>query len=274
MRPRWLRPGTWLLTGFIGVYVAFVLVPLLWLALGAFKTRFESLRSPPTLLFTPTFEAFQKVIAGGFGSVFGNSVTIALANVALSLVLGIPAAYALSRMRGPARKNLAFWVLSIRLAPAFGLVIPLYAFMRTVGLLDTIGAVIIAHLTINLPLAIWLMMSYFDDLPTDIEEAAIIDGASRFGILRWVVLPLSGPMLVAVSMLVFVFSWNEFLFAFILTSSDAQTVPALIAGLAGTMNFDWPLMSALSVSALVPAFVVVLFAQRQITEGLTAGAIK
>lgn len=268
------RAEAWLLGGFISVYVVFVLFPLLWLALGAFKSRFESLRSPPTLIFTPTFEAFQKVFAGGFGGVFGNSVTIAVANVALALILGVPAAYALSRMHGAPRRNLAFWVLSIRLAPAFGLVIPLYAFMRSIGLLDTLWAVIVAHLTINLPLAIWLMMSYFDDLPRDIEEAAIIDGATRFGVLRYVVLPISGPMLIAVSMLVFVFSWNEFLFAFILTSSDAQTVPALIASLAGTMNFDWPLMSALSVSALVPAFLVVLFAQRHITEGLTAGAVK
>ena len=274
MKRAWRRPGTWLLAGFIGIYVTFVLLPLAWLALGAFKTRFESLRSPPSLIFTPTLEAFEKVVAGGFGRVFVNSLTVAGSNVALALLFGIPAAYALSRMHGPVRRNLAFWVLSIRLAPAFGLVIPLYAFMRSVGLLDTVGAVIVAHLTINLPLAIWLMMSYFDDLPTDIEEAAIIDGASRLGVLRWVVLPISGPMIIAVSMLVFVFSWNEFLFAFILTSSDAQTLPALIAGLAGTMNFDWPLMSALSITALVPAFLVVLFAQRHITEGLTTGAVK
>lgn len=270
----WRRPGTWVILGFITVYAAFVLLPILWLALGSLKTRFESLRSPPTLIFTPTFEAFEKVFAGGFGSVFGNSVTIGLANVALSLLFGIPAAYALSRMRGPARKNLAFWVLSIRLAPAFGLVIPLYTFIRMAGLMDTLAAVIIAHLTMNLPLAIWLMMSFFDDLPVEIEEAAIIDGANRLGVLGHVVIPLSGPMIVAVSLLVFVFSWNEFLFAFILTSREAQTVPALIASLAGTMNFDWPLMSALSVSALIPAFLVVLIAQRQITEGLTMGAIK
>ncbi|MFO7545086.1 MAG: carbohydrate ABC transporter permease [Trueperaceae bacterium] len=268
------RAGNWILGAFIGVYLAFVLLPILWLALGSLKSRFESLRSPPALIFQPTYEAFQKVLFGGVGQVFGNSVTIAGVNVLLSLLLGIPAAYALSRMRGPARKNLAFWVLSIRLAPAFGLVIPLYVFIRGIGLIDTLGAVIVAHMTISLPLAIWLMMSYFDDLPVDIEEAAIIDGANRLGVLWWVVIPLSGPMIVAVSLLVFVFSWNEFLFAFILTSSDAQTVPALIASLAGTMAFDWPLMSAISVTALLPAFVVVLFAQRLIAEGLTMGAVK
>jgi len=268
------RLSNWLLGGFISVYALFVLVPIVWLAIGSLKTRFQSLRSPPTLIFQPTFEAFQKVLAGGVGHVFGNSVTIAGINVMLALLLGIPAAYALSRMRGPARKNLAFWVLSIRLAPAFGLVIPLYAFIRGIGLIDTLGAVVVAHMTITLPLAIWLMMSYFDDLPVDIEEAAIIDGASRLGVLWWVIIPLSGPMIVAVALLVFVFSWNEFLFAFILTSSEAQTVPALIASLAGTMNFDWPLMSAISVTALLPAFIVILFAQRAITEGLTMGAVK
>lgn len=268
------RLGSWFLGGYLAVYLLFVLFPILWLLLGSLKSRYEALLVPPRLLFQPTLLAFEKILSGGLLHVFGNSVTIGLANVALALLLGVPAAYGLSRMRGKARDNLAFWILSIRMAPAFGLVIPIYALMRGIGLLDTLPAVIIAHLTINLPLAVWLMLSYFDDLPVDMEEAALIDGATHLQVLLRVLLPLSGPMLVAVALLVFVFSWNEFLFAFILTSSQAQTVPALIASLAGTMNFDWPLMSAISVSALAPAFLVVFFAQRAITEGLTMGAVK
>jgi ABC-type glycerol-3-phosphate transport system permease component len=270
----WRRPGAYLVAIYIAIHVVFVTFPILWLVLGSIKSRFAALRSPPTLFFEPTYEAFGKIFAGGLVGVFGNSVTIGAINVALALLLGVPAAYALARMRGPVRKNVAFWILSIRLAPAFGLVIPLYALMRGLGLLDTLAAVVIAHLTINLPFAIWLMMSYFDDLPVETEEAAVIDGANRFQVLWHVLLPVSAPMLVAVSMLVFVFSWNEFLFAFILTSSDAQTVPALIASLAGTMSFDWPLISALSVSALLPALLVVVIAQRFIAKGLTMGSVQ
>lgn len=262
------------LTGYLAVYLAFVLFPIVWLLLGSLKTRYEALLSPPKLLFRPTLLAFEKILSGGLLHVFGNSLTIGLVNVVLALLLGVPAAYGLSRMKGPGRANLSFWILSIRMAPAFGLVIPIYALMRGIGLLDTLPAVILAHLTINLPLAVWLLLAYFDDLPAEMEEAALIDGATRLQVLTRVILPLSGPMLVAVALLVFVFSWNEFLFAFILTSSRAQTVPALIASLAGTMNFDWPLMSAISVAALVPAFVVVFFAQRSITEGLTMGAVR
>ena len=270
-RPRW---SSLLIGSYLGVYLVFVLFPILWLLLGSLKSRYEALLVPPKLIFRPTLVAFEKILSGGLLHVFGNSLTIGLANVVLAMLLGIPAAYGLSRMRGKARDNISFWILSIRMAPAFGLVIPIYALMRGIGLLDTLPAVIIAHLTINLPLAVWLLLSYFDELPEDMEEAAMIDGATRLQTLTHVILPLSGPMLVAVALLVFVFSWNEFLFAFILTSSQAQTVPALIASLAGTMNFDWPLMSAISVAALAPAFVVVFFAQRSITEGLTMGAIK
>jgi ABC-type glycerol-3-phosphate transport system permease component len=273
MRPSWRHPGTWLVAGYIAVYLVFVALPIAWLALGSLKSRFEALRTPPRVIFEPTFVAYDKIFAGGLADVFVNSVTIGAVNVVLALLLGVPAAYALARMRGPVRKNIAFWILSIRLAPAFALVIPLYTLMRLLGLLDTLTAVVIAHLTINLPFAIWLMMSYFADLPVETEEAAIVDGASRVQVLWYVLLPTSAPMLVAVSLLVFVFSWNEFLFAFILTSSQAQTVPALIASLAGTMSFDWPLISALSVSALLPAFLVVVLAQRSITRGLTMGAV-
>ena len=269
-----LKWGNAFVTVYLAVYLVFVLFPIVWLVLGSLKSRYEALLVPPKLLFRPTFLAFDKILSGGLLHVFGNSLSIGLANVALAMLLGIPAAYGLSRMRGAARDNIAFWILSIRMAPAFGLVIPIYALMRGLHLLDTLPAVIVAHLTINLPLAVWLLLSYFDELPEDMEEAALIDGASRLQALTRVILPLSGPMLVAVALLVFVFSWNEFLFAFILTSSRAQTVPALIASLAGTMNFDWPLMSAISVAALVPAFIVVFLAQRSITEGLTMGAIK
>jgi multiple sugar transport system permease protein len=254
--------------------LVFILFPLAWLALGSFKTRYDALALPPRIIFDPTFEAYTKIVAGGFIRAFGNSLTIALSNVALALAIGTPAAFALTRMRGRIRNDLSFWVLSIRMAPLFAVILPLYVLFKTVGLLDTKLAVALAHLTLTLPLAVWMLMTYFRSLPIELDQAAMIDGASPLQILLLIIVPISRPMLASVAIIVFIFSWNEFLLAFILTARDAQTVPVAVAGLAGTMTFDWPLIAAISVSSMIPAFIFVGFAQRHIVTGLASGAVK
>jgi ABC-type glycerol-3-phosphate transport system permease component len=259
---------------FLVVTLIFVLFPLVWLALGSFKTRHEALALPPRLIFNPTFEAYTKIVAGGFIHAFGNSLTIALSNVALALAIGTPAAFALTRMHGRVRNDLSFWVLSIRMAPLFAVILPLYVLFKSVGLLDTQLAVALAHLTLTLPLAIWMLMTYFRSLPVELDQAAMIDGASARQILLYIIVPISRPMLASVAIVVFIFSWNEFLLAFILTARDSQTVPVAVAGLAGTMTFDWPLIAAISVCAMIPAFIFVGFAQRHIVTGLASGAVK
>ncbi len=269
--PGWAR----LLHGlFILTILVFVLFPLVWLALGSLKTRHDALALPPQLFFTPSFEAYHKIAAGGFLAAFRNSFGIAITNVVLALVIGTPAAFALSRMRGAVQENLSFWVLSIRMAPLFSVILPLYVLFREIGLLDTRFAVSLAHLTITLPLAVWMLMSYFRSLPVDLDQAAMLDGARPLEILLYVIVPISKPMLASVAILVFIFSWNEFLLAFILTSRDAQTVPVTVMGLAGTMNFDWPLIAAVSICSMIPAFLFVGFAQKHIVKGLSSGAIK
>ncbi len=259
---------------FLTVVLVFVLFPLVWLAIGSLKTRHDALALPPAIVFEPTFEAYSKIIAGGFLNAFGNSITIAITNVILALVLGTPAAYALTRMAGKTQENLSFWVLSIRMAPVFAVILPLYVMFRAVGLLDTRFAVALAHLTLTLPLAIWMLMTYFRGLPIEIDEAATLDGASHWQTLLHIIVPISRPMLASVAIIVFIFSWNEFLLAFVLTSRSAQTVPVLVAGLAGTMTFDWPLIAAVSVCSMLPAFLFVGFAQRHIVSGLASGALK
>ncbi len=259
----------------IGLYLLFVLVPLVWVIQGSFKTTTQALKLPPDFIFEPTFEAYRKVfLGGGLGKAFLNSFRIALVNVVLALLFGIPAAYALARWRAGATEHVAFWILSIRMAPAFGIIVPMFILMREIRLLDTIFAVTLVHLTINLPLAIWLLRGYFSELPEELEESARLDGANLMQVLRHVVIPMGRPMIVAVSALVFMLSWNEFLFAFVLTSSEAVTVPVLITAIAGTMRFDWPLMSALSSLSLIPAFLFVAYIQRHIVRGLTMGAIR
>ncbi len=260
--------------GFLTVVLVFVVFPLVWLAVASLKTRHDALAMPPELIFAPTFEAYGKIVAGGFLNAFGNSITIALTNVVLALLLGTPAAYALTRMTGKSQEHLSFWVLSIRMAPVFAVILPLYVLFRGLGLLDTRFAVALAHLTLTLPLAIWMLMTYFRSLPIEIDEAATLDGASHFQTLIHIIVPISRPMLASVAILVFIFSWNEFLLAFVLTSRSAQTVPVMVAGLAGTMTFDWPLIAAVSVCSMIPAFLFVGFAQRHIVSGLASGAVK
>lgn len=259
---------------FLGAVMVFVIFPLVWLGLASLKTRASALEVPPTLIFTPSFEAYQTIFASGLVNAFVNSFTIAITNVSLSLVIGVPAAYALARMRGAIQENLSFWVLSIRLAPLFAIILPLYVLFQQMGLLDTRLAVALAHLTLTLPLSVWLLMTYFRALPVDLDEAAMLDGARPWQTLLMVIVPIARPMIASVAVIVFIFSWNEFLLAFFLTSRDAQTVPVVVAGLAGTMSFDWPLIAAISICSMVPALIFVGFAQRHIVEGLASGAVK
>lgn len=265
------RIGRWT---FIALALVFVLLPIVWLALGSLKTRNAALALPPQFLFEPDFSAYAKIVSGGFLRSFGNSLSIALTNVVLTLVLGTPAAYALTRMRGKVQDNLSFWLLSIRMAPLFAVILPLYVLFKSVGLLDTPVAVSLAHLTLTLPMAIWMLVTYFRTVPEELDQAALLDGANYLQILLLVIVPIARPMLASVAIVVFIFSWNEFLLAFILTSRSAQTVPVAVASLAGTMSFDWPLIAAVSVCSMVPALVFVGFAQRHIVAGLASGAIK
>jgi len=270
--PNWQKA---LVYAFMGLYLMFVLLPIIWIIQGSLKTTAQALQLPPDLIFIPSFDAYRRILVGGqLDRAFLNSIRIAVVNVFLALFLGIPAAYALARWRSFASEQASFWILSVRMAPAFGIIVPMYMLMRWAGLIDTFWGVTLVHLTINLPLAIWLLRGYFVELPIALEESAQLDGANLIQILWHIILPMSRPMIVAVAALVFMLSWNEFLFAFVLTSESAVTVPVVITAIAGTMRFDWPLMSALASMSLIPAFLLVAYIQRHIVRGLTMGAVK
>ncbi|MBB3931753.1 multiple sugar transport system permease protein [Kaistia hirudinis] len=254
--------------------LAFVLLPIAWLALGSLKTRNQALALPPQLIFTPSFDAYSAIVAKGFLGAFQNSLIIALSNVVLTLLLGTPAAYALARMTGKAQDNLSFWVISVRMAPVFAVILPLYVLFKALGLLDTRVAVSLAHLTLTLPLAVWMLLTYFRSIPEELDQAAMLDGAGPLQILLYIIVPIARPMLASVAIVVFIFSWNEFLLAFVLTARGAQTVPVAVASLAGTMSFDWPLIAAVSICSMIPALIFVGFAQRHIVAGLASGAVK
>lgn len=263
-----------ILYSIIVLYLIFVLFPIIWLIQSSFKSMYQALQIPPLLIWKPTFQAYQKVFGGGIYKAFLNSIEAAASNVLLCLLFGIPAAYGLARARTKISENIGFFILSVRMAPAFGIIVPIYIIFTFLHMMDTIAGVIVAQLTYNLPLAIWLLKGYFEGIPLGLEEAARVDGATRLQVLTKIIIPVGMPMIAAVSALVFLFSWNGFLFAFILTSQEARTVPVIVASLAGTMQFDWSLLSAVSTIALIPAFIFVGYVQKFIARGFTMGAVR
>lgn len=256
----------------------FYIVPIVWVIASSFKPLGSLVGSPFTygfqLFFTPTLDAYYRaVLTPVFVQSLGNSLIVATSTVALSMVLGIPAAYTLARVKNSFTRNVATWIISTRMIPPFAIILPFYLMMIAINLLDSLIALIIVYLTFNLSFTIWAVMGYFQEIPPDLEESAMVDGCSRLGALVRVLLPLSAPALVAVGIIAFLLSWNEFLFAFVLTSTQSRTVPVQIANQVGMVVLDWPAMTAMSTILLVPGFIALVFAQKYIVRGLTLGAM-
>lgn len=254
-------------------------IPIVWIIVSSFKPVSNALIGygigQVLFFFTPTLSAYGRVLSTPFVADLGHSLLVAIGTVLACLVLGLPAAYQLARIRNSFTRNIAAWIISTRMAPAFALSLSFFVLMtQIIRVYDTIFALIIAYLTFNLSLAIWILMGYMQDIPLDIEKAAMMDGASRFQVFRRIIIPLSRPAVVTVSIIVFLFSWNEFLFAFLLTSTQARTVPVFIANYVGIVVIDWPAMTAISTMFMVPALVLLIVAQKYIVKGLTLGALK
>jgi multiple sugar transport system permease protein len=261
--------------GLILLVTAAALIPFLWLVMTAFKDRTDILSAIPKLLFTPTLSNFyQAFVEGEFALYLKNSLVIAAGSLVLCLVIGLPAAYAFSRFRVFGEKHLFFYVLSTRMAPAIALVLPFYMFFQSLGLLGTIWGVMIAHTAFNLALVVYLMRNFFEEIPKDLDEAALTDGANEWQVFVKVVLPLARPGIVVTVVIAFLFSWNEFLFALMLGGSTASTLPAGFPGLVTPLGTYWGQLAAVSVVVSIPVLIMVWFVQRGLTQGLTFGAVK
>ena len=196
------------------------------------------------------------------------------AAAALVLLMATPAAYALSRFRLRRRKDLAFWILSQRMMPPIVAAFPLFFMFRTFGWIDTYHGLILVHAAINVPLATLLLMSFFDEVPRDLDDAAMVDGASRFGAFRAIVLNYVRGGLAATAVLAFVFSWNEFLLSLVLTTGGIRTVPVASSTFTTAFATEWGYLAALGTASMVPIFVFILLVQRHLVRGLTLGAVK
>ncbi len=254
---------------------ALVVFPIAWLIISSFKTMYQIFQIPPPLIFEPTLDNYRRLFFGGqLMNAFFNSLIISAITVMVSLVLAIPAAYSLSRLNNAVGRNLGFWILSVRMAPAFAVIVPYFIIMYFLRLIDTIWAVAITYLVFAIPFTTWLLKITFEELPKELEESALIDGATKTEALIRIVLPNAVPMIASASILTFILAWNEFLMAFILTSRDARTVPVLITALSGTHKLDWPIMAAITTTSLIPAFIFITFVQRYLVKGLTMGTLK
>lgn len=253
----------------------FVLFPPFMLFLTSIKTNVDALRYPPVWIFKPVASNYQEIFQLiPFGNYLVNSLVVALLSTFISLSVGSLAAYGLARFRFRRSKDLSFWILSIRMTPPIAAAIPIFLIMRTLRLLDTKVALILAYCTFNVPFAVWLLRSFFQEIPREIEESAMVDGCSPFGAFFRIALPLVAPGLAATGIFTFIFSWNEFLFALILTGTRAQTVPVSLTGFIRETGIMWSHMAAAGVLAMLPMVIFTALVQRNLVKGLTMGAIK
>lgn len=268
----------WRMAGYsaLGLLMVVFLIPLLWIVGLSFKTRSEIFTSPPLLFWRPTLQNYADVLTRGeFLSAFANSLAVSTGAVLVSLVVGIPAAYAFARVRFTGRSVMFFSLLVMRMLPPIAVLVPLYALFNKAGLVNTRLALVIAYTTFSLPLVVWIMRGFFEDLPAELEEAARVDGATRGGAFLRVMLPLARPGLVTAAILSLLLAWNDFLFAAVLTSNSTRTLPVLLASYAGAdTGVDWGPIAASGVLVVIPVILFSFAVQRHLVTGLSSGAVK
>ncbi len=258
----------------VAAALIFFLFPIYWIASMAFRTGDEIFHSPP-IYIPSTFSLNQFAEAIQNKSIFAlaNSLIVTSGATLLALLLGVPAAYSLARFNTGGR-NFSFWILSQRFLPPIAIVIPIFLLFRSLQWIDKYHGLILLYAMFNLPYVIWMMRSYFKDVPIEVEESALVDGASRLHALRSVVVPLAAGGLVATGIFTFIFIWNEFLFALILTRTNVVTLPVAMNNFFGTQATLWGQAGVLSLTTMAPIFVLVMLVQRYLVRGLTLGAIK
>jgi len=288
-------------------YALITLLPLLWLLATGFKTSSDAIAYPPKVIFEPSLEGYVNlfttqtrqseeflaanppetwyeeivhekgmVIAGPsrFGERFMNSVIIGFGSTFLSVFLGTLAAYAFSRFKVPLKDDLLFFILSTRMMPPIAIAIPIFLMFRQVGLSDTHAGMILLYTAVNLSLSVWLLKGFIDEIPREYEEAALIDGYTRFQAFRKVVLPQAATGIASTAIFCLIFAWNEYAFAVLLTSGTAQTAPPFLPTIIGVGGRDWPAVAAGATIFLVPVVVFTILLRKHLLRGITFGAVR
>jgi ABC-type glycerol-3-phosphate transport system permease component len=250
--------------------------PVLWGLLTSFMTERDVLAYPPTWIFEPTLANYKEVLFGT-SSILPNlwsSIVVASASTLLTMLFAVPAAYAIARLRYPGKRSSGFYVLATQMLPPVGLIIPYYLALQKIGLLDTYSGLTTIYLTFSLPFAVWLMVSYFEDVPYEMEEAALLDRAGRLRTLWYVILPQVRGGIAVTTVFVFLNAWNEFLFAVVLGGNRVRPVTVAMFNFISVEQTQWARLAAGAMVAMAPVIVIGLAAQRHIVKGLTVGAVK
>jgi multiple sugar transport system permease protein len=250
------------------------LAPIVLGALTAFKPKALWVKSPPVWIFKPTLENFRyMLIDEGRAQNLKSSLIVSISSVSIALLVGIPAAYAFARFRFRGARGLMSWLISLRMIPPVVIGIPFYAIVYQVGLRNTYTGLILAYLSFLIVLTIWIMRGYFVDITAAMEESAMVDGLSRLGALRRVVLPVVLPGILATGLLVFIFAWSEYLLAVMLSSRETATLPVAAATYVGLAEVAWGQVFAINLIIMVPIIILALVLQRQLLRGLTFGLV-
>lgn len=261
----------------LGAWVVALLLffPLGWLFLTAFKTELQAIHVPPLFVFEPTLENFSEVQRRSDYVLFArNSLVTSLGSTLLGLAIAAPAAYSMAFFRTKRTRDILMWMLSTKMMPAVGALVPIYVLAQTAGLLDSLTALTLVFTLSNLPIMVWMLYTSYKDIPNEILEAARMDGANLWTEFRHVVLPLSVGGLASTGLLCLVLSWNEAFWALNLTSAKAGTLAVLIASYSSPEGLFWAKLSAASLLAIAPIVVFGWFSQKQLVQGLTFGAVK
>ena len=269
MDDRWVR---WLNTLQLIMAGVIIMAPVVWMALSSFKPSFEVTAYPPTLVFSPTAENYAQLIkTTPFFSYAVNSLIVTIGSTGLGLLFGIPAAFAVSwtRISWP-----AILTLAARMAPGTLFLLPWYVMFRQVGMIGSYTALILSHAVITLPIVIWVLLPSFDNIPRSVFEAAQVDGCSVTRILWRIALPLVGSGIAVAAILAFVFSWNYFLFALVLSNGDSKTLIAAAFNFVGEGSTQWGVLMAAATLIALPPLVLAALVQRWLVSGLTLGAVK
>lgn len=272
----------WAGRAFLAAMMLFTLLPMVWMLLTSIKSGFAALQFPPQWWPNePTLASYKKLldptssVGEDFLRFFWNSLFVSTMSTILSVIVAVPAAYAFSRFDFPGRKFLFFSVLLRNMFPAVVFLVPLFILMRFLGLMNTHGSLILTYLTFGLPLAIWLLKGFYDNIPYQLEQAARIDGASRFQAFLLIIMPLSVPGIIATAIYSFIGAWNEYIFAYtFINRNDRLTLPIGIQRFFSESSSDFPGLMAASFMMSVPVVVLFLMLQRYFVRALTEGAVK
>jgi sorbitol/mannitol transport system permease protein len=248
--------------------------PVFWMVLTSFKTEADAYTPTPKLFFQPTLEQYEGVFSSGLGPYIANSVTATVLSTVFVLLLGVPAAFALSLRPVKKTSDVLFFFISTKMLPVVAAIVPIYVVVNQIGMLDNIWTLIILYTGMNLPIAVWMMRSFFLEVPGELLEQASIDGAPLWRTLREIVLPIISPGIFATALICVIFAWNEFFFAVNLTAANAGTVPVFLVGFITSEGLYWAQLSAAATIAALPVVLAGWVAQNKLVQGLSFGAVK